>query len=440
MDKSQFTPLLLAWIAILLPLLYVTSRARSAGLVAAYCFQMWMFYWLGAMLHAFPWSELPDDEANLLGFQQATYGMAAFAAGALLLGPVLGNVMLRRTRPEPQGALDNSAPRFYTIAGAVGYFVLAPTIGRVSGFNAVGAVASQLAVVGCCLHCWLAWQMKGKKAMLRNLGPALLIPVVVLLKQGFMSYGVFAVSLILLFIAQFYRPKWAIAAVLIAATYPGLTFYVSYMRDRGEIRAAVWGGEEVTGRWQSLWRTVTSIEAFDVRNPDHLERVDGRLNQAVLVGEAVDNLSRTDDFARGSTIKDSILAMIPRLIWRGKPQSGGSGGMAARFTGKEFAEGTSVGVGPVLELYANFGTPCVIAGFVILGMLVRAFDICSGAALWNANWGLFTVFYLVGMSFVNVSGSLTEVTAGAAASFVVATAIRRMRRSAPASTTVEAIA
>jgi nitrate reductase NapE component len=426
MDKAQFTPLLAAWIAILVPLVVISWRSRSVGLVAAYCFQMWMFYWLGTALHAFPWSELDEDEAVFLGFQQATYAVAAFAAGALLLGPLLGRFVLGKMRPEPSGAADSSIPRRYTICGLIAYFVLAPTIGRLPGMNAIPAVASQLVVIGCCLQCWLAWHLRGRTALLRSLGPSMLIPLVILMKQGFMSYGVLAMSVILLFIAQFYRPRWAIAALLVVSAYPGLTVFVNYMRDRNDIRAAVWGGEEVTGRMAQIWQTATNMQWFNPKDPEQLERIDGRLNQATLVGEAVDNLSHTDDFAHGSTIKDAVLAMIPRLIWPDKPPSGGSGDLAARFTGKEFAVGTSVGIGPVLEFYGNFGTAGVVVGFFILGIVIRALDICAGTALWNARWGQFALFYLIGISSLNVAGSLVEVSAGSAASFVVATAVRKI--------------
>ena len=135
MEKSQFTPLLATWIVVLVPLFIAGWRSRSVGLVAAFCFQMWMFYWLGAALHALPWSELNEDEAVFLGFQQATYAMTAFAAGALLLGPALGKIILGRIRPEPAGPIDSSVPRRYAICGLVAYFVLAPTIGFLPGMK-----------------------------------------------------------------------------------------------------------------------------------------------------------------------------------------------------------------------------------------------------------------------------------------------------------------
>ena len=135
------------------------------------------------------------------------------------------------------------------------------------------------------------------------------------------------------------------------------------------------------------------MEWFDPKNPNISSASTARLNQATLVGEAVDNLSRTDDFAHGEPIKDAA-ARHDSAAASGpiSPNSGGSGDMASRFTGKEFAVGTSVGVGPVLEFYGNFGSRGVVVGFFVLGMLIRALDLCAGAALWNASWASLRCF------------------------------------------------
>ena len=77
----------------------------------------------------------------------------------------------------------------------------------------------------------------------------------------------------------------------------------------------------------------------------------------------------------------AVIAMVPRLIWPDKPIEAGSGGLVAKFTGMDFANGTSVGVGPVMELYANFGTPAVVIGFILLGIIVKSLDVMAGILL-----------------------------------------------------------
>jgi hypothetical protein len=432
MDSNPLTPLLWSWVLILLPLTFVVLRRPSCGLVLSYCFQMWMLYWLGALIHTFPWSDLPDTDLVLLGFQQATWGIAAFAIGVIMAGPAIGTKMLGNTQMPPAGfepEMDITKARRYIMMGLISYFIIRPTLGRIPGLNAVPASASELVVTGCCLQAWMAWKSSGKPGLLRVLPQTLLIPLVVLVKQGFMSYGVLAISTIMIFVSQFFRPRWILTIAAVVCGYLGLTFYVSYMRDRTDIREVLWYSDSsLSEKLGTAWHTATTLEPFDAKDPDHLMYIDERLNQNGMVGAAVENLSGTGAFNNGSTIVDALEAMVPRLLWPSKPVGAGSGDMVAKLTGLEFAEGTSVGVGPVLEFYGNFGTTGVVLGLFFFGALVGALDFCAGAHLRLGNWAMFTSFFLVGISCLNVSGSLVEVTSGAMASVAVAALVRRIER------------
>src|ERR1700734_2977948 len=97
-------------------------------------------------------------------------------------------------------------------------------------------------------------------------------------------------------------------------------------------------------------------------------RVDARLNQNWLVGAAVNRLSETDAFAHGDTLWDAPLALIPRALWPDGPTNAGSGDLVNRYTDIKFGAGTSVGIGQVLEFYANFGTTGVMIGFALMGL------------------------------------------------------------------------
>ena len=89
------------------------------------------------------------------------------------------------------------------------------------------------------------------------------------------------------------------------------------------------------------------------------------MNQNQLVGAAVQYLeSGYAPFATGDTLIQSALAIIPRAIWPDKPVFAGSPGLVTQYTGIQFAAGTSVGVGQVLEFYINFGSPGVVGGFL----------------------------------------------------------------------------
>jgi len=71
----------------------------------------------------------------------------------------------------------------------------------------------------------------------------------------------------------------------------------------------------------------------------------------------------------------------------------GSGGLVNRFTGQNFALGTSIGIGPVLELYGNYGNLGVWIGFIVLGGLVKTMDAMAGYHLVNGTWTEFAKWF-----------------------------------------------
>ncbi len=87
------------------------------------------------------------------------------------------------------------------------------------------------------------------------------------------------------------------------------------MRDRDEIRAAVWGGRSVADRMEQVTLTLKNFEWFDPRSEQHLRRIDERLNQNVLVGAAVNLMQDTGNYTYGKTVGDALLALVPRVLW-----------------------------------------------------------------------------------------------------------------------------
>ena len=94
----------------------------------------------------------------------------------------------------------------------------------------------------------------------------------------------------------------------------------------------------------------------------------------------------------------------------------------------EFAEGTSVGLGQVLEFYINYGVPGVIVGFLLLGMALRWIDIGFVNALQNGNIEGCVVFFLLGSGAVQPGGSLSEAVAAVGGGVMLAFLINRYFR------------
>jgi hypothetical protein len=427
-DQTLILRCLMLWVPALgvIAWRFLGKRAPGVGLTLAYSFQMWLFYFSGGLIYVLPWSDLPLPNLVALGFEQSTYAICAFAVGVVIAGKVLSKYV---SIPEKQEFSKNRAfPKVYLITGVGMYLLLGTFLGRIPSLNAIIAVGQHLVVVGCCLGCWDAWQRRKPHRMILWLCVVASMPAVTVLTEGFLGHGVMALALVLLFLMTFFRPRSLLVACYILVAYFGLSFYTAYMRDRGEIRAEVWGGSPMSDRVERVDETVRNVELFSLRNPEHLEYVNGRLNQSGLVGAAVYRLSRTGEFAEGETIWQAVLGLIPRAIWPKKPLSGGSGEMVSRFTGLRFAEGTSVGIGPVMEFYANFGTWGVIIGFLVMGAILSTMDCVARDYLVRGDCQSFALYFLVGMAFVNVGGALVEISTGAIASFVLAKALKALLR------------
>jgi len=179
-------------------------------------------------------------------------------------------------------------------------------------------------------------------------------------------------------------------------------------------------------RVERVLETVSTIDGFDLHSQKHLRTIDARLNQNLLVGAAVDKLSQSGEYARGETFLAALLAFVPRALWPNKPVLAGSSDLASRFTGFRFAKGTSVGIGQVMEFYANFGTWGVWIGFLLMGIVVTLFDSFAREDLLRGDWQGYSFWIMIGLSFLLVGGVLVEATASAGAAFITMTVINRL--------------
>ncbi len=82
------------------------------------------------------------------------------------------------------------------------------------------------------------------------------------------------------------------------------------------------------------------------------------------------HIDTNHDYAGGRTVKDALITgFTPRILWANKPITGGASDLAITYGDMMIAEGTSVGVGAISELYINGGTEAVLLGMFGLGCL-----------------------------------------------------------------------
>jgi hypothetical protein len=423
---NQNLPLILiAWLIVILIMMIARKRRNMAGsgLVLAFIMNLWMIHWAASALYLLP-NYTVDPTATILGTEQSLYAIIAFAAGSLILTPV---VLASGILPRAQSlhVLDPRLPRAYLYIGGFFYVLLSTALSNVPSLTSIISTGQELVIVGLGLCWWQAWRAGSFPQMTLWLALAFVPPILTLITRGFVSYGAVATLSILIFISNFVRSRLRVVAVGVLLAYLGLSVFVTYMRDRNEIRETVWGGQSLSDRIDRVEETAATFEWFDPSNHEHLERIDGRLNQSFLVGSAVRRLHETGDFARGETLWDAALALIPRALWPEKTIIAGSGNLVARFTGFTYSQGTSVGLGQVMEFYVNFGTEGVLFGFALLGAIVTTLDMMASERLNNGDLHGFVLWYLPGLAFLQVGGQLVEVTVSAVASIIVALGVNR---------------
>lgn len=402
------------------------NRRPAMGLTGVYLLLTWVTHVPGAIAYMVPWSTLPDPAATATGFHWCWVGMTSFLAGSLILGRLLMHTAQGGGIAATPMAGWRKWPAFYLILGLLIMVGVGSLLAGVPSISAVLGAVSNLLVVGLIMLVWRAGKEQGRMKMLAVASWALLVPVFGVGTSGFLSFGAATLAIVIGVVAQFYRPRWAVWLALPVVFYLGLSVFVTYTRDKVAIREVVWFGDSQMKKIARVIETFSDFELVDLRNPDHLGYLDARLNQNFLIGLAVHRLQSGEmDYLRGASLLNALAAPVPRVLWPNKPVVAGGMGLAGEWTGMTFAEGTSVGLGHVMELYVNFGHFGVVLGFALLGGMLRWLDFQGARRLLAGDYSGAMFFMLLGIPFLNVGGGSIELFGSCAAGLVLAVALRK---------------
>ena len=403
-----------------------SDGAGGSGLELSYVAQLAQLHWFGGAVYLLPWHWNLDEGVVGTGFRVSTYAVMAFGIGCVIIGPAISRVLWSAPVVARRDGIEGWLPKLYVLVGFVAYFGLLPVLGDVPTLSAFLGTGLNLAVAGFVLGCWRACLREGQARLAGWVLAAFCLPFVTLLLKGFLGYGFMALVVVLAFIASVVRSRPRVAVVAVLAVYVGLSFYVTYMRDRSEIRGVVWQGEPVASRLEEMFTMLSTFEWFDPYEAAHLQRIEERLNQNVLVGAAVQYLELGfEKFEDGRTIVDAGISLVPRALWPSKPVVAGSMNLVERYTGIYVAEGTSVGIGQVLEFYINFGAPGVVLGFIVLGVILGLISIGARRRLAAGDSEGFVLWFLPGLAMLQAGGSLVEVLSSAGAAVAMAVIVNR---------------
>lgn len=145
--------------------------------------------------------------------------------------------------------------------------------------------------------------------------------------------------------------------------------------------------------------TVDSINAFAKiawdrmrgENPNQVQYDFGdtlvRFNQGWIISRIMVHVPKTEPYAHGETIADAaIFSIIPRFLFPEKTK-GVSQEFFLKYTGVTLPRGTTMGLGIIGEMYANFSFVGGIAGTFVYGVLLGvAFFLFAKRALLNPLW------------------------------------------------------
>jgi hypothetical protein len=418
--QKQLTQMIWIWVGLCAFFVWLQARRAygGAGFIFIYILLLSVIHLFGAIIHAIPEFALTGANFVVLGFRESLYGLIAFCAGAFL--PILGRATLEQQAAKEARVVVPHKTIWYLMALGIIFFFARAVLGKIPSIGASLNAGTTLMVVAMVLGFWTSWIEGRKLQMLFWVALCAGFPLFSLTFQGFLGFGVSVAAIVLLAIASFYRPQWRVWAIGIPAIFFALSLYVTYMRDREKIREEVRGGSKLASRVEKIKKIYDEFEWLDLKKEEHIQRIDERLNQNALVGMTVERISTGEIYpVLGITLWWGVQSLVPRIIWRGKAVTAGSMGVAGYFTGQEYAKGTSVGLGQVMELYGNFKRWGVVIGFFLLGWLISIWDIRCGQALRAGDWKNYSCYFILLVPLLQPGGSAVELFSGTAAAAVL---------------------
>jgi hypothetical protein len=420
---------LVIWGTLLAGLIFLVldKRRGVGGMVLAYFLLLSLGHVPGVLVYINPNANVfVFFAATKIGFDVTLIGMTAFIAGAIAARIMpMGTTSAKAVQLGPDAL--STLSRRVLMMGIAFYFVLLPVSGLVPSLTATISVGGQLLILGIWFWIYSAEIARDSRQILMIFAMLPLLPMSTLVTGGFIGYGTnWILSIVAFYFVVARRRIWFYIAAP-AVIYLGLSLFVTYAQQRDDIRDVIWYQDAgIVQRLNQVSKLVTEFQFLDLSDEQHQTALDMRLNQNFLVGTGV--IAHRQGFSKlwyGATVP--LWAIVPRAIWPDKPSVGGSGDLVTEFTGIPFAQGTSVGIGQVLEFYMNFGMAGVLVGFAGFGFMLMRLDRATIRALGVGDVDGALKWGLPGLSMLMPMGSLIEILVSLCAAFVVSRLLVRSK-------------
>lgn len=417
------TILLLFWALLFAALLALVIRRGQRGgtLVLAYFSGLSLIHVPGALIYTGTAPDLADASVTETGFIATLVGLLAF-----VIGVWVANLRSARLPAVPNPLDYRRVAQVMLLLGVGVYFFAMPLISLIPSATAIASSAGGLLPIGLWFWLYGAQASHDRRRFWLGLAMLPLLPLSTMVSGGFIGYGVYWVIAVAAFVYCIVPRKRLFVLLSPVVLGLGLSFAVAYFGERSALREAVW--YQQAGVFDRLSRVTQMIERFewlDLDNRDHVAAINDRLNQNILVGQAIERREMgLSEPAYGGTVP--LWTFIPRAIWPDKPAVGGSGDIVSRYTGQFFAEGTSVGVGQPLEFYINFGWFGVVAGFALFGYVLMRLDLALAQAFRRCDVRGVLRAGLPGLALLQPGGSLMEMLIACIGALIAAPLVDRL--------------
>lgn len=437
--QLNFLVLIAIWLLIIgaVAVLSWKRREQNVGGVLAFVIFLAMIHLLQALLYIHP-SYTPRfaSETILRGFTEATIALVCFAAGAGIVYPALRRFNRKfqtQTIPAPSIPFNgqDQLAYIYTAIGIGSYFFLGIVLRGIPTAQAFTSSVTRLWHVGSMI--WL-WEILHGQKTVRGLpilaGILLLWPILTVVREGFLGFGLVPTIVVLLFIALRVRRVWLLIIPSIVIGYLVLSIIAVYFQSRTAVRAIVWEGEYTQSPLEDVYNTLNfNFRWFDPNDPSQLSWIDGRVGYNYPLGRVIERVDQeVVQLGNGRTLENAVLMLIPRILWPGKPISVGGSELYQYYTGIPIMGGTSVGLSPVLELYANYKTLGVVIGFLVLGIAMATLDYAAAGALQQGDNLKFAVWMLPVFGLILVQDDIFTVVGAAVAGILSAVIVNMVIR------------
>jgi hypothetical protein len=371
-----------------------------------------------------------DRETVLLGVQASLLGLSGFLVGVWLSQarvpakpPVVDPWQLRTKSMNRKRVVF--ALGTFSVVG----FALAGVDTQIPLLQATLQVARNAGVAVVCLGAAAAVLVDGRTRFGRWIALGALIPLAYLIGFGFLSYGFIVFTCFVGFwLAVLRRRRLRLLPLMassLAITYLLLSLFLTWMDARDRLRAVLWGQAGLSDRLAAIWIAVTQVGPLNFTNFADLDLLNLRLNQYIFVGKVIEyHALRPDLRLHGESLYSALFAWVPRFLWPGKPEMGGSE-FLAEHSGLHFSSSASFGAGPVIEFFVNFGWPGIFLGFIGLGVMVACLDRKAARALYSGDLVDFARWFTVGLAFIAPLTSMFFMVNTAIITFAILTIARR---------------